>query len=123
MDGFLLACLTIASSLHDDGSYGSNYTKIRNAIVFISVIVPLVGLAFGVFMIVIVRFGIASMIKKAAKKCNILKGKPSNEANTNYSTAVPTASLPTVCEIEVVAEREPLISELQDSSDYGSVIN
>ena len=82
MDGFLLACLTITSSLQDYGSYDSSYTQIRNIIVYITTMVPLIFLVFGAFSIILARFGIGTTIKNAIDRYRKRK------ANTDYEMSM-----------------------------------
>ena len=121
MDGFLLACLAITSSLQDYISPDSNYEQ--EVIVCIFILLPLLLITVGIVSIILVRLRICSFMNSKIHvgrlRCRIHKAS-TKQTCTDTGTIHTCTSINVYHPRQAVADREPLIRYLQESADYGA---
>ena len=129
MDGLLLGCLSITSSLVLDDTHFRDHSTTNTVtvvLVYMSVMGPLCAISLGIVSIVLVRYGLMSKIDEigsAIKWCQQrVKVKRNANAVSQLRLNTVTRSTLTVNDgtDHATGDREPLIHYLQDTTCYNA---
>ena len=121
MDGVLLGCLSITSSLL---TYDNNHGNSRKVMIYMFTLLPLAFITVGVIWVILIRLGVSPIVINVSKRVNNsikhLISKRLHQFKAQQPAQHNAVKFPSP--VEAITDREPLIYYLQqESADYGTI--